>query len=91
MIGLVGLGYGLGRGQHTRKDPSAQCRQYHSDSTMIPFIGRFLHADVVVRHWNTVGNIVEKFPNGLCRKPNPFEIWSSFWAVATFNKLWCYA
>jgi len=26
---------------------------------MVPCIGRSLHADVVVRHWNTVGNIVE--------------------------------
>jgi len=33
-----------------------------------------LQADVVVRHWNTVGNIVETFPNGVCKKPYPF--WS---------------
>ena len=46
--------------------------KHNSDSTMIPFIGRSLHADVVVRHWNTVGNIVETFSDSLCRKPNPF-------------------
>ena len=56
MIGLVGLGYGLGRGQNTRKDPSAQCRQHYSDSTMTPF-RRSPHADLVVRHWNTVGSV----------------------------------
>jgi len=72
MIGLVRLGYGLGRGQHTRKGRSAQCRQHHSDSAMIPFLCRSLHADVVVRHWNTVVDIVETFPNGLSRQPNPF-------------------
>jgi len=46
--------------------------EHHSDSTMIQFIGRSLHANVVVRHWNTLGNIEETFPNGLCRKPNRF-------------------
>jgi len=49
---------------------------------MIPFIGRLLHEDLVVRHWNTVVNIVETFLNGLCRKPNPFlKYGGHFWQL----------
>jgi len=56
IIGLVRLGYCLGRGQHTRKN-------------LLHNVDNITH--VVVRHWNTIGSTVETFPNGLCRKPKP--------------------
>jgi len=65
MIGLVGLGYGLGRGQHTKKDRSAQCRQHHSNNAIVPFIGRCLHADVfcasLEHSWQHLGDVSEWF------------------------------
>jgi len=79
MIVLVRLGYGFGRVQHTKKDPSAQGRKHQSKTAQrYCSFGHSLHADVVVRHWNRVDNIMETFPNGFVENRTPFEIWSSF-------------